>query len=244
MKTVLITGGSKGLGKALVQKYATKKYQVILNYHSSLKEAQEIKREIKKQYNQDIYLIKCDISSEEEVKEMVKKLITKFVKIDILINNAALAIDEDIITKSAQTFKRVVNTNLLGTFLVSKYVGLEMQKNQNGVIINVSSTNAIDSYTPYSIDYDASKAGIISLTHNLAQIFAPYVRVNAVAPGWINTASVLKMNPHYLKSEQEKILLKRFAKVSEIVNLIYFMTSDKASYLNDSVIKIDGGRKC
>ena len=175
---------------------------------------------------------------------MVKKLITKFVKIDILINNAALAIDEDIITKSAQTFKRVVNTNLLGTFLVSKYVGLEMQKNQNGVIINVSSTNAIDSYTPYSIDYDASKAGIISLTHNLAQIFAPYVRVNAVAPGWINTASVLKMNPHYLKSEQEKILLKRFAKVSEIVNLIYFMTSDKASYLNDSVIKIDGGRKC
>lgn len=244
MKTVLITGGSKGLGKALVQKYATKKYQVILNYHSSLKEAQEIKREIKKQYNQDIYLIKCDISSEEEVKEMVKKLITKFVKIDILINNAALAIDEDIITKSAQTFKRVVNTNLLGTFLVSKYVGLEMQKIQNGVIINVSSTNAIDSYTPYSIDYDASKAGIISLTHNLAQIFAPYVRVNAVAPGWINTASVLKMNPHYLKSEQEKILLKRFAKVSEIVNLIYFMTSDKASYLNDSVIKIDGGRKC
>lgn len=244
MKTVLITGGSKGLGKALVQKYAIKKYQVILNYHSSLKEAQEIKREIKKQYNQDIYLIKCDISSEEEVKEMVKKLITKFVKIDILINNAALAIDEDIITKSAQTFKRVVNTNLLGTFLVSKYVGLEMQKNQNGVIINVSSTNAIDSYTPYSIDYDASKAGIISLTHNLAQIFAPYVRVNAVAPGWINTASVLKMNPHYLKSEQEKILLKRFAKVSEIVNLIYFMTSDKASYLNDSVIKIDGGRKC
>lgn len=244
MKTVLITGGSKGLGKALVQKYATKKYQVILNYHSSLKEAQEIKSEIKKQYNQDIYLIKCDISSEEEVKEMVKKLITKFVKIDILINNAALAIDEDIITKSAQTFKRVVNTNLLGTFLVSKYVGLEMQKNQNGVIINVSSTNAIDSYTPYSIDYDASKAGIISLTHNLAQIFAPYVRVNAVAPGWINTASVLKMNPHYLKSEQEKILLKRFAKVSEIVNLIYFMTSDKASYLNDSVIKIDGGRKC
>ena len=244
MKTVLITGGSKGLGKALVQKYATKKYQVILNYHSSLKEAQEIKREIKKQYNQDIYLIKCDISSEEEVKEMVKKLITKFVKIDILINNAALAIDEDIITKSAQTFKRVVNTNLLGTFLVSKYVGLEMQKNQNGVIINVSSTNAIDSYKPYSIDYDASKAGIISLTHNLAQIFAPYVRVNAVAPGWINTASVLKMNPHYLKSEQEKILLKRFAKVSEIVNLIYFMTSDKASYLNDSVIKIDGGRKC
>ena len=244
MKTVLITGGSKGLGKALVQKYATKKYQVILNYHSSLKEAQEIKSEIKKQYNQDIYLIKCNISSEEEVKEMVKKLITKFVKIDILINNAALAIDEDIITKSAQTFKRVVNTNLLGTFLVSKYVGLEMQKNQNGVIINVSSTNAIDSYTPYSIDYDASKAGIISLTHNLAQIFAPYVRVNAVAPGWINTASVLKMNPHYLKSEQEKILLKRFAKVSEIVNLIYFMTSDKASYLNDSVIKIDGGRKC
>lgn len=244
MKTVLITGGSKGLGKALVQKYATKKYQVILNYHSSLKEAQEIKSEIKKQYNQDIYLIKCNISSEEEVKEMVKKLITKFVKIDILINNAALAIDEDIITKSAQTFKRVVNTNLLGTFLVSKYVGLEMQKNQNGVIINVSSTNAIDSYTPYSIDYDASKAGIISLTHNLAQIFAPYVRVNAVAPGWINTASVLKMNPHYLKSEQEKILLKRFAKASEIVNLIYFMTSDKASYLNDSVIKIDGGRKC
>ena len=118
-----------------------------------------------------------------------------------------------------------------------------MFENKNGSIINISSTNGIDSYYEYSLDYDASKAALINLTHNLANHYSPYVRVNCVCPGWINTPMCEELDKEFKEKEEKKILLNRFAEADEIANLVYFLASDEASYINDSIIKIDGGVK-
>ena len=137
-------------------------------------------------------------------------------------------------------FKKVIDTNLVGTFSVIKYLGNLI--NDGGSIINISSTNAIDSYYIESIDYDASKIGIISLTHNLAKYYAPKIRVNCICPGWVDTLMNKDLSKEQKDSENKKILLNRFAKPSEIANVIYFIASEDGSYINDAIIKVDGGR--
>lgn len=138
----------------------------------------------------------------------------------------------------------MVTTNLVGTFLVTKAFSSWMYECKTGVIINISSNNSIDSYYSESIDYDASKAGINNMTHNFANILSPYIRVNAVCPGWIDTPMNDSLSDSFKEKETEKILLKRFASPIEIANLVYFLGSDEASYINDAIIKIDGGKKC
>lgn len=240
-KTVLITGGAINLGAAISTLFAQNGYNVVINYNKSKKEALKLQNDLVKKYHIKAKAIKADISQEEEVKAMLESILKEFKVIDVLVNNAAYYKDCEMMKKETKDLKRVLEVNVIGTFLVSKYVSKNMLKNKQGHIINISSTNAIDTLNPYSFDYDASKAAIISLTHNLAYELAPFIRVNAVAPGWINTKPVLEMNPHIIKEEQEKILLKRFANVEEIANVILFLASDKSSYINNSIIRVDGG---
>jgi len=185
-KVVLVTGSSRGIGRATAIEFAKNNYDIVINYNSSENKAKEVEKEIKK-YGVNCITIKCDISNEEEVKNMVNEILNKYNKIDVLVNNAAVCFDSLFDDKTTNNFKRTMEVNVLGTFLVSKYVGKIMYDNKYGKIINLSSTNGINTYFPMCIDYDASKASIISLTHNLAIQFAPYVNVNAVAPGWIDT---------------------------------------------------------
>ena len=119
-----------------------------------------------------------------------------------------------------------------------------MKENKGGIIINISSTNGID--TPYieSIDYDASKAGLISLSNNLANYLSPYVRVNTVCPGWINTDINKDLDKDFVAKEIDKILLGRFGEPEEVSHLIKFLVSDEAKYINNSIIRIDGGKRC
>ena len=119
-----------------------------------------------------------------------------------------------------------------------------MYERKKGSIINISSSNAIDSYYEFSADYDASKAAVVNLTHNIASHYSPYVRVNCICPGWINTPMNKDLDEEFKKEEIDKTLLHRFAEPEEIANLVYFLSSDEASYINDAIIKIDGGRKC
>ena len=121
---------------------------------------------------------------------------------------------------------------------------LLLNKNKSGKIINISSNNGIDSYYEFSLEYDASKAGLINLTHNLAHHFSPYINVNCVCPGWINTPMNKDMDSDFRKNEENKILLNRFAESNEIASLVYFLGTEEASYINDSIIRIDGGTKC
>ena len=145
--------------------------------------------------------------------------------------------------KNAEDFRRTLDVNVVGAYNVARRVSNHMMDNKWGRIINISSTNAINTYYPMCVEYDASKAALISLTHNLSVEFAPYVTVNAIAPGFIGTDSELQgYDEEFLKSEQEKILVGRYGKPKEVAKLVAFLVSDDAGYINNSVIRIDGGQ--
>ena len=241
-KVVLITGSSRGIGRSTAIKYAQNNYNVVINYNNSYDKARELGDYLVSTYGIEVMIVKTDISNEVEVKDMVDKVISKFGNIDVLVNNASIAIDSDFISKDSNSFNEILNTNLVGTFLVSKEVSKYMKDNRSGIIINVSSTNGIDSMYVESLEYDASKAGVISLTHNLAEYLKPYVRVNCVCPGWVNTDMNKDLDNAYIEEENKRIMLNRFAEPEEIANVIYFLATDEASYINNSVIKVDGGR--
>lgn len=238
---VLVTGSSRGLGKAIILEYAKNGNDVIINYNNSEKEALELKNYVESNYKVKALVIKCDISKESEIDSMIEEIYKEFGHLDVLVNNASIALDQDFILKTKEDFMKILEVNLVGTYLLSKKIGLKMLDAKTGNIINISSTNGLDTPYPESIDYDASKAGVISLTHNLANYFAPYIRVNAICPGWINTDMSKKLSKEFKEEELKKILLGRFAEPTEIANLAYFLGTDKASYINDSIIRIDGG---
>ena len=238
---VLVTGSSRGLGKAIVIEYAKNGYDVIINYNNSKDKALELKDYIESNYKVKALVIGCDISKEEEIDTMIDEIYKEFGHLDILVNNASIALDQDFELKTKEDFMKTLETNLVGTYLLSKKIGLKMKEAKKGNIINISSTNGLETTYPESIDYDASKAGIISLNHNLANYFAPYIRVNTICPGWINTDMNKDLDKEFIENETNKILLGRFAEPEEIAYLAYFLGTDKSSYINDSIIRIDGG---
>lgn len=241
-KVALVTGSNRGLGKAIVIGFAEKGVNVVINYCHHEDEALELQEYIRNNYNVEVMCIKCDISVEEEVEDMVNQVIDTFGGIDILVNNASVSRDKLLLDKSVREFRRILDVNLIGTYLCSKYVGKAMLSAKKGKIINISSTNALDTYYPESCDYDASKAGVVSLTHNLAIEFAPFIQVNCVCPGWINTDMNKELSIEQINEENKKILLGRFAEPNEIANVVLFLASPLASYMNDSIIRVDGGK--
>lgn len=240
-KVVLITGASRGIGRATAIYFAGKGFDVAINYNNNYDAAKEVNEIIKDKYKVETLLVKADISNKEQVKEMVDKIISKFGKIDVLVNNAGIDISNCFEKKDVEDWKKTIEVNLIGTFLVSKYVSKYMLDNKYGKIVNVSSNNGMDSCSPFSMDYDASKAGVISLTRNLAIQLQPYVNVNAVAPGWVNTDMNKDLDKEFIEEQKERIYIKRIAEPIEIAKVIYFLASDDASYINSEVIKVDGG---
>lgn len=241
-KVVLVTGSSRGIGRSIAVRFAQQGANVIINYHSNKSEAETI-TEIIASYGKDPICIKADVSNESEVKKMVDTIIKHYGHIDILVNNAGIAIDAEFEDRKVEDWKSTLDTNLIGVFLVSKYVGMEMKKRGYGKIVNISSTNGLDTTYTYSVDYDASKAALINLTKNLAIQYAPDINVNAVAPGWVDTEMNNELPKEYLKEEKEKILLHRFAEPEEIADVVLFLASDKARYIDGETIRVDGGIK-
>ena len=237
-KVALITGASGGIGKSIAKTLASHNCNLILHYNSNDKSIGELETELNK-YNIKVLIIKADISKEEDIILLVNKSIEKFKHIDFLINNAGIAIDTLFEDKTVGNFKRILDVNLIGPFLISKYLYKYMD---NGRIINITSTNGIDTYYPESTDYDASKAGLISLTHNLAKQLSPNILVNAIACGWVNTDMNKYLDEEFIDKENEKILLHRFAEPDEIANVVLFLVSDLATYINNTIIRVDGGK--
>ena len=177
------------------------------------------------------------------MKDMVNKTVNEFGKVDILVNNAGIANDSTIEDKTIEDFRKVLDTNLIGPFILSRLVAPIMKNNKYGRIINISSTTGIDTYYPYSLDYDASKAGLINLTHNLSEIYKPFINVNCVCPGWMDTDMNKELDKDYIEDECKKIKLGRFGKPEEVAKVVAFLASDGASYVNDAIIRVDGGEK-
>ena len=242
-KVVLVTGASSGIGREIARTLADS-YEVIIHYNNSYEGALKLKEELDKIYNKDIMTVKCDLSSEEEIDSMLNTIYERYDNIDILINNAGIAIDTLLEDKTKDNFIKTLEVNTIAPFLLSKKIGLKMKENKYGNIVNISSTNGIDTIYPESIDYDASKAALLSVGNNMANFLAPYVRVNTVCPGWVNTRMNSELDNEFIKEEEGKIILSRFAEPKEIANVVKFLISDDASYVNNSVIRVDGGVKC
>ena len=234
----LVTGGARGIGRTIAKTLHKAGYTVVVNYNKSEALAKELEKELKDR----VFIVQGDISKESEVVAMVDTIIDRYGRIDVLVNNAALCIDALFQDKTIANFKKTLDTNVVGTFIVRRIVGDIMYNNKYGKIINLSSTNGINTYFPMCVDYDASKAAIISLTHNLATQYAPHVNVNAIAPGFIATESEIDgVDEEFIRMEEEKILLRRAGTEEDVANLVKFLASDEASFINNTVIRIDGG---
>ena len=238
MKTVLVTGSSRGLGAKIIEKFASNGYNVIINYKTSKKCAEKLKEYIENTYKVCVFAYKCDVSKEDEVINLFDKINNEVGNPDVIVNNAGICKDNEIDSKTSKEFMEVIENNLLSTFLVCKYGSSLINK---GCIVNVASNNIYNGSYIESVDYDASKAGIVSLTHNFAKHLAPNIRVNAIAPGWIETDMTKDIDINFKKMEENRILLSRFASSNEIADAIYFLASN--TYVNNIVLRIDGGIK-
>lgn len=239
MKNVLVTGSAKGIGKATITEFAKRGYNTVIVYNESKNEAELLKKEITSKYNITATSIQCDVTSEESIKNMIDVVINHFGKIDILINNAAYACDNYLEDKTKEEFMKVLEVNLLGPFLVTKYAHKYMH---DGIIINVSSTDADDTYNDISIDYCASKAGLNNLTKSLSMAISDN-KVVAVMPNWVKTESVLEMNQDFLQKELVRIGQKRLQEPEEIACKIASIAED-SNIKTGSIIRIDGDVKC
>ena len=243
-KVVLVTGGAQGIGKAIILELAKNHYDVVINYLTSNKAAALLEEEIKKNYDVRVMTIQADVSKEEEVDAMISLIEKKWGGVDILVNNAAVDLSNLFHLKTADEFRKTLDVNVVGAFNCSKRVYRHMLDQEYGRIINISSTNGINTYYPMCIDYDASKAALISLTHNLAFEYGPYINVNAIAPGFIGTDNELDgYDEEFLKEEQEKIMVNRYGKPEEVAYLVKFLISNEANFINNTIIRIDGGQK-
>lgn len=241
-KVVLITGGAGGIGSAIALELAKEGYDIAINYLHSEGRALELEKIIEG-YGVNCMTVKADVSKEEEVEEMIRKIDEKLGGVDILVNNAAIDEPDLFYRKDAEQFRRILDVNVVGAYNCARAVYPHMKEKEYGRIINISSTNGINTYYPMCFDYDASKAALNSLTHDLAVQFAPYVHVNAVAPGFIGTEKELDgYDEAFLKQETEKILVQRYGKPEEVAHLVRFLIGEDADYINNTIIRIDGGQ--
>ena len=241
MKTVLITGGSRGIGKAVAMKFAENGYKIIINYVSDKTDTEQLKKELLQAGAADILLIKEDVSNSEDVKNMVKETIEKFEKIDVLVNNAGITKDNLLMRMSEEEFDKVIQINLKGTYLVTKEVTRYMMKKKKGSIVNLASVVGVAGNAG-QCNYAASKAGIIGLTKSVAKELASRnIRANAVAPGFIETDMTNVLKDEIKENINSQIPLKRMGTAREVAELVYFLGEDSSSYITAQVINVDGG---
>lgn len=217
-KVALVTGSSRGIGAALIKELAKNGYDVIINYNTNEALAKELELNIKKEYKVEAISIKASIKNESEIKAMLDTIISKFNRLDLLINNAAISLDSSIEEKTKEEFMEVLETNVVGTFLMIKYASKYVSK-----VINISSTDSIDTYNELDIDYSASKAAINSLTQSMAYAL-PNINIFAVLLKWTNTEAIKEMNKDFLENELKRTNQDRLYEPNEvaleIINLL------------------------
>lgn len=239
-KVVLVTGGSRGIGKETALKFAENGYDVVINYVSEKTDIEGLKQEFQEK-GAETLIFKADVTNSMQVDEFIKQVIEKFGKIDVLVNNAGITKDNLLMRMSEEEFDKVIEVNLKGTFIVTKAVTKYMMKKRQGSIINLSSVVGVAGNAG-QCNYSASKAGIIGFTKSLAKELASRnIRVNAVAPGFIETDMTAVLPDKVKEQIHEQIPLKRMGKASEVADVIYFLGSEQSSYITGQVINIDGG---
>ncbi len=239
-KTVIVTGGAKGIGAAISSLFAKEGYNVVINYNTSEREANRLKSELCfKGFNVEIF--KADISNPDEAKSLVNYAYSVFGSVDVLINNAGVAQQKLFTDISISDWNKMISVDLTGAFNCSKAVTPLFIRQHSGNIVNISSVWGLVGAS-CEVHYSAAKAGIIGMTKALAKELGPSgVRVNCVAPGVINT----EMNNHLSKADlcalSDETPLCRNGETSEVAEAVFFLASDKASFITGQILSVDGG---
>lgn len=239
-KNALVTGGSRGIGRAIALELAKEGANIVINYTNNDKAAEKTVAEIE-DLGVKAIAIKANVSNEEDVFNMVKQVKEEFGIIDILVNNAGITRDNLLIRMKVEDWEKVLDINLKGVFVCSKAVARDMMKQNYGKIINISSVVGITGNAGQT-NYSASKAGIIGFTKSLArELASKNINVNAIAPGFIETDMTTELSEKVKESMLSSIPLKRYGQPEDIANLVSFLCTEKASYITGQVIQVDGG---
>lgn len=238
-RVAVVTGGSRGIGRAIVRELCRKGVKCIFTYLTNEALARELSEEIKAEGGVALP-VKADVRDFEQAKALVEQA-KELGRYDILVNNAGITRDRAFMFMSPEEWKDVIDTNLTGVFNITRASIISFLKQQGGNIINLSSVSGLHPM-PGQVNYAASKAGIIGFTKALAREVAPYnIRVNAIAPGFIHTDMTEKISPKLREKLVEMIPFKRFGTPEEVARIVLFLISDESAYITGQTIEIDGG---
>ena len=238
MKTIVITGASRGIGREIAKELAQKGNKIIANYNKSQEKAQQLKEELEKQ-NIEIDIYKADVSKREEVKQMIESVIKKYGKIDVLINNAGISESKLFSEVTDEDWQKMINNNLYSAFCVTQEVLPNMIQRKEGCIINISSVWGIVGASCETI-YSVAKAGMDAMTKSLAKELGPSnIRVNSIAPGIIDTDMNKNLNQEEIENIKDEIPLERIGKPQDIAKCVNWLIEDE--YTSGQVISINGG---
>lgn len=239
-KTALVTGGSRGIGREIAKALAAQGAMVVVNYNGSKEAAEQTVSEIQSAGGTAM-AYGCSVADPDAVETMMKEIIAKQGRLDILVNNAGITRDNLILKMKEEDFNAVLDTNLKGTFHTCRYAARQMLKQKSGSIINISSISGVMGNAGQT-NYAASKAGVIGLTKSLARELASReIRVNAIAPGFIETDMTEKLSESAVEAGKSQIPFGRFGKAEEVAKAVCFLASEDASYITGQVLHVDGG---
>lgn len=239
-KTALITGASRGIGKACAVRLAEKGFNIIVNYNSNKEAAEKTASEVTS-LGRNALTVQADTSDLKQVQDMFRTAVKEFGSVDVLVNNAGVVNDAYLLMLNAESLKKSLDINIMGYFNCAQQAALKMMKNRSGKIINISSVSSVHALVGQSV-YSATKGAVNSMTANLAKELAPYgIQVNAVAPGFVETEMINSIPEEKLREYLEAIPMKRFATAKEVAETVSLLADGTLSYMTGQVLILDGG---
>jgi 3-oxoacyl-[acyl-carrier protein] reductase len=241
-KVAIITGASRGIGYAIAKRFAEEGATVVINYYKTREGAEKLLNQIRKAGGKGM-VVKADVSNAKQVESMVRRVLDKYGRVDILVNNAGVHYTKTFLEAAPDTWDKTMDINLKGAYLCAKAVAPTMLKQKDGKIINISSNSG--TYHPSAmryVEYVASKAGLNGLTKALALHLGPYVKVNAVCPGWIVTEMTSDINSEISRAILNETPLKRYGTVEDVANATLYLASSESDFVTGELHLVAGGR--